>query len=216
MIRFNRFNKAKSAGVSLEMLLMIVLALGVLFLVLGIFNDNLKEMNSASGSNNLFNKTHATKYSTTSVDYTTSQVNVQIAGSQGLTTVIPKYKATAEAEIITLSNAFAQNGSLTVYQQYDLAKWLTLYGICAQNSGISARTAASYYISGTPSISAMAGFNGAYTISVDGTTKTTTLNGNVINWTSSVLDPNLYSNLTDANKIKIVNDIYNNAYFLPK
>lgn len=112
----------KKAEVTIEITLSIALSIVVLFLVLGLFSENLSTMAANSGLRNLFNRdnsTAKTAYNNWNVNPTTSQVDVQISGDQGLDyyltraqAVIEKYrnnppttKAQAEEEAKAIANA---------------------------------------------------------------------------------------------------------------
>lgn len=101
----------KKAAITIEVTLSVALSILVLFLALGLFSDNLATMAANSGLQNLFNKSQKTTYSTQTVNPTktsinvneTSQENVQVVASQGITLAeyleqaqktIDKYKAT--------------------------------------------------------------------------------------------------------------------------
>lgn len=83
----------KKAAITIEVTLSVALSILVLFLALGLFSDNLATMAANSGIQNLFNRSNQTAktyYShqkqdptKTAVNMNTSQVLVQIAGSQG-------------------------------------------------------------------------------------------------------------------------------------
>lgn len=121
------FNRRKKASISMEMLLSIILAVGVLFLVLGLFNNNLKDMTAHGGLNNLFRKSSATAYEQgaafrqdSSKSYTNSQVNVKIVAEQGL----QWYMDNTQAGIDSLYTT-SLTTSLTANDQIDLIKYFT-------------------------------------------------------------------------------------------
>lgn len=82
-----RLKGIKNAELTVEIGLSLALTIVALFLVLGLFSQNLKSMVDASGmKKNLFNKNTIAKttYDNHSVDYTASQVNVEVVADQGL------------------------------------------------------------------------------------------------------------------------------------
>lgn len=117
----------KSAGVTLELILAITLAVLVMFFILGLVGDNLKTMVANSGFQNMFENKQKVTYGKQNFDPT--QVNVQVLADQGLTlqqyldsaiAIITKYEntpppnqeeleklaqAAAVAKIITMKNA---------------------------------------------------------------------------------------------------------------
>ncbi len=128
---FNNLNTRKSAMVTMEVLLAIILTLGALFLVLGLFNNNLKEMVDNSGFQSLFKKdVTATAYENTNKDYTNSQLNVQIAGQQGLQWYMDKTQDLID--VFVAKSAENPPVPLTASQQIDLAKYFTVKSILNQ------------------------------------------------------------------------------------
>lgn len=78
-------NEQKPGTVSTELAIGISLAVVVLFVALGLFNDNLATMSFNSNMKNIFNgNTSKTAYTSFNRDYSNSQINVQIMGEQGL------------------------------------------------------------------------------------------------------------------------------------
>lgn len=121
-----RGKKFKKAGISIEFVLATVLALVVIFSVLGLFSKNLKTMVANSNFNNLLHKQHATDYDHKNMDYSVAQKNleqnVQIVAEQGMT--VAQYHAQAMATI----NAIAQLPQpLSDTDKINLAKALTIY-----------------------------------------------------------------------------------------
>lgn len=75
----------KPGMVTTELAISIALAIVVLIVVVGLFNDNLSSMVASSKLSNLFNgDSSKTEFSNFNSDYTDSQINVQITGEQGL------------------------------------------------------------------------------------------------------------------------------------
>ena len=125
---FKVVNSAKKAMVTIEVVLSVVLSIVVLFLVLGLFNDNIKSMFTASGFNNLVKKDNSsvTANSNFGKNYSNSEVAVQIAGQQGLQWYAAKAQAGIDS-IYTLSQASSNpTTALSAGQQIDLAKYFTL------------------------------------------------------------------------------------------
>ena len=169
-----------------------VLALGVLFLVIGIFNGNLKDMVANSGFNNLTKTKDTTaQYSQTENSYANSQVNVRITGSQGLT--IEQLSQLAQSNITTL----AKNSALTPQQEMDMAKWLTIYGISTGPTMSAGARASSYYKATAPELFSK------YPIAFNMTKHFTTVSGTNVDWTTTEI----------SDRTEIVNDINNGSYF---
>ena len=78
--------KRHSAGVTMEVAIGVALAVAVLFVILGLFNNNLKNMIVNTNLSNIFkNNDVKTAFTAFNKDYSNSQINVQIMGEQGLT-----------------------------------------------------------------------------------------------------------------------------------
>lgn len=77
-------SRRRSGAVTTEVAVGIGLAVVVLFVAIGLFNDNISAMISNSSIANIFNSGGKTTYSSFNRDYSDSQVNVQIMGEQGL------------------------------------------------------------------------------------------------------------------------------------
>jgi len=74
-----------SAGVTIELAIGVALAVSVLFVILGLFNNNLKNMIVNTNLSNVFkNNDVKTAFTAFNKDYSNSQINVQIMGEQGL------------------------------------------------------------------------------------------------------------------------------------
>lgn len=77
--------KAKFGAITTEVAIGIGLAVVVLFVLIGLFNNNISEMISNSSFPNIFNKKpQKTDYGSFGRVYSSSQVNVNIIGEQGL------------------------------------------------------------------------------------------------------------------------------------
>lgn len=107
MFEIKRNTGKKSAEVSVELSLSIVMSVAVLFIGLGLFSKNLENIAIASGMKNLFNSEKAVKtFDDDAKLYagnnpTKTQINVQLVADQGLNyylssaqATIKKYKAT--------------------------------------------------------------------------------------------------------------------------
>ncbi|MDD3436015.1 MAG: hypothetical protein PHC64_02575 [Candidatus Gastranaerophilales bacterium] len=77
-------NKTKSGTISTELAIGIGLAVVVLFVVLGLFSDNLSTLVSNTNLKNIFDGNDKTSYTSFNRDYSDTQVNVQTIGEQGL------------------------------------------------------------------------------------------------------------------------------------
>ena len=100
MLERKKFIGSKSAAISIEITLSLVMSVVALFFVLGLFGNNLQEMAQASGINNLFNRDNNVEktFDADSAKYvagsTPTQVNVQLVGDQGLNYFITNAQAT--------------------------------------------------------------------------------------------------------------------------
>lgn len=76
----------KTGAITVEVGIGIALTIVVLFVAIGLFNENLSGMISSSGFANMFSNQNKTTYSSFNRDYTAadSQLNVQLIGEQGL------------------------------------------------------------------------------------------------------------------------------------
>lgn len=111
----------KAAGVTVETLLAITLAVVVLFFVLNIFGDNLKTMVASSGIQRMYDNSQKTTYGTQQYDPTS--VNVQVLAEQGNTVKpIDDYKTEAETKI----DGYIKNPPRNQEEVFDLAKWATI------------------------------------------------------------------------------------------
>ena len=133
-----KFYGKKNASITIEVSLSVALTVVVLFLVLGLFSDNLQTMAANSGIRNLFNreneiaKTNPDSWGTSSTrttvgvhDSTASQENIQVVAEQGL----DYYVAQAEATI----SKYLETPPTTAAQMEDLAKALTIAAINNRN-----------------------------------------------------------------------------------
>lgn len=106
MFEIKRNTGKKSAEVSVELSLSIVMSVAVLFIGLGLFSKNLENIATASGMKNLFNsEKHVKTFDDDAKLYagnnpTKTQINVQLVADQGLNyylsgaqATIKKYKA---------------------------------------------------------------------------------------------------------------------------
>jgi len=120
-----KVRNAKRAGITVEVALAALLSVTVLFLVLGLFSQNLQVMAANSNINNLFNRTDKmTAHNSFNRDYTSSQVNVQIVGEQGITAIHDQ----AQKAIDALA---AKTTPLTDQEIASLAKYFTILAMSA-------------------------------------------------------------------------------------
>ena len=191
----------KQGGITMEVVFSIVLGLAVLFLVLGLFSDNLKGMITQSNMSNMFNKNgEKTAFELQKTDPTGNQVTVaetQIAGEHGLSW----YNDTAKSKIEELSKI----SPLTDAQKIDLAKWLTIYG----NSGTTNATAESLSMGRTSdgkSYSQLAYENGIY---VKWSSYTTIVGDKLYNWRNDITNSGSDASATEPIKIANIQKIEN-------
>lgn len=125
----------KAAGVTVETLLAITLAVVVLFFVLNIFGDNLKTMVASSGIQRMYDNSQKTTYSTQQYDPTS--VNVQVLAEQGNTlNTLDDYKNKAIEKI----NHYANNPPTNEAEVMDLAMWASIARTIKAPSGSGAST----------------------------------------------------------------------------
>jgi len=77
-------NKNRLGLITVELAVSLVLIAVVIFVTLGLFSDNLKDMVSNGNFKNVFSKDDSTFFSKSSMDYASSQITVQVMGEQGL------------------------------------------------------------------------------------------------------------------------------------
>jgi len=77
-------NKNRLGMITVELAVSLVLIAVVIFVTLGLFSDNLKEMVGNGNFKNVFSKDDSTFFSKSSMDYASSQITVQVMGEQGL------------------------------------------------------------------------------------------------------------------------------------
>lgn len=128
----------KAAGVTVELMLAIALAVVVLFFVLSIFSNNLKTMVANSDMHRMWDKSEKSTYSNFNRDYSnstvggsSSQVNVQVLAEQGLST-LPDFINAAK----TNADSYNNNPPQTQAQVEDLAKCLTILKMTGGASAI--------------------------------------------------------------------------------
>jgi hypothetical protein len=117
----------KRSEISVEMCISIALAVVVLFVVVGLFNNNLQAMVASSNMSNMWNNTQKTTYSTQTEDPTKnsaigSQVNVQVLAEQGGLNTLDDYINAAIANV----DYYDKNPPTTEDSVEDLAKCLTI------------------------------------------------------------------------------------------
>lgn len=131
----------KAAGVTVELMLAITLAIVVLFFILSIFGDNLKAMVASSGIQNMYQNNQKTTFSRQQYDPT--QVNVQVLAEQGNTfTSLQDAKDKAKAKI----DGYLANPPQNEEQVLDLAKWATIARIVADTEIINSSVYANLII----------------------------------------------------------------------
>ena len=109
-------NRQKSAMITVELAIGIALSLAVLFVVLGLFNDNLRTMVANSNFSNIFEKNDSKiTYSSFDKNYSGSQINVQIMGEQGLQMLRKKANNLAITLIESPFNNSNSNGTTIKY-----------------------------------------------------------------------------------------------------
>lgn len=122
---FNRevIKGGKKAGVTVELILAIVLSVVVLFVVLGLFNDNIKEMIANSNISRMFANNAASKTANInwSINPTQTEVNVQTIADQGLTSYLDRAQKTVDKYLATPPTTEAQ--------LIELAKAVTIYNL---------------------------------------------------------------------------------------
>lgn len=122
MIKELNLRGRKSAGVTLELILAITLAVLVLFFILNIFSDNLKGMVANSGIQNMFNNKQKATYAKEAFDPT--QVNVQVLAEQG--SIVFHTLQEAQDYAINKIKGYINNPPQNADQVMDLAKALTI------------------------------------------------------------------------------------------
>lgn len=125
--------KTKKAGITIEIALSLALMLVVLFLVLGLFSNNLQGIAKNSGIMQIFNKSKSSDKlygsNTFSIsdrqgtDPTQTQVNVQVVADQGLDYYLTQAQNTIDQ--------YKDATSLTPQQTEDLARAIT--AVCYNN-----------------------------------------------------------------------------------
>ena len=96
----------KSAMITVELAISLVLVLVVLFFTLGLFGNNLKDMFASSNFKNVFNGEDVkTFFAMFNRNYSNSQIDIQLLGQQGLQVVRKK----------------ANNGSLGILDAKDVS-----------------------------------------------------------------------------------------------
>lgn len=121
----------KKAAITIEVTLSVALSVLALFLVFGLFSDNLATMAANAGIRNLFksNEVAKTKPDTWNIhpaktQVNVSQVNVQVVADQGLT--LEQYISQAQSKIAY----YKEHPPTTQAEIEDLAKQLTILKVC--------------------------------------------------------------------------------------
>lgn len=153
--------RRKRAGITVELLLAVVLAVVVLFLILGLFSNNLKHMVVNGNISRIFaNNSAKTAYSSWGANPTQTQVNVQTVADNGLDWYLDQAQA-------ALTNYIA-NPPKNADETMDLAKWATILrlgGVLDEN------IRANFIIPNNINIDFSDHKNGITTVTIDGKTK---------------------------------------------
>lgn len=120
--------KQKQASVTMEIVFAILLTLGVIFVSLGMYSDNIKNMMDNGGVQNVFNKTSAkTEYDKWGIDPTRNQITAPEVEATSWEAILAGYNDKAKTKI---EEYYAQTQSGTVLtdtDKMDLAMWLAIY-----------------------------------------------------------------------------------------
>lgn len=100
----------KLGAITIEVAIGIILAVIVLFVAIGLFNENLANMLTGSNIKNMFLNNNKTTYGSFNRDYADSQINVQIMGEQGLDML----RRIANNRAITQIDALYNGSDITV------------------------------------------------------------------------------------------------------
>jgi len=131
--------RARKAGVTIEVALTGFLSVTVLFLVLGLFSQNLEVMAAGEGLNSLFGNNHSKIMTDSSgKDYTNSQENVGITGDNAL---LKQYLTDPEDTINETTNKYSSNPqNISDADLRDLAKALTILNCNGQDVSSTVKT----------------------------------------------------------------------------
>jgi hypothetical protein len=174
--------------------------------VLGIFGDNLQEMVSSSNFGKSFSQTASTQFSDDKTgNYADSQINVTIVAEQGLTEAEKLQKITIEMK--TKIDEICAKGTLTNADQFNLAKFLTIYGLSAgTNIHNVSSTADSYYASKGKIAESY-----PITIMIYGANIFLTIvNEHPINWADAISETN-----GTVDRLGTIYNLYLSTYFAP-
>lgn len=117
----------KRASIAVEVTFAILLSLGVLFLVLGMFGDNLNDMMNHGGLPNVFNETAAkTKVTDWNIDPTNNKITAPEAQMAGYEAVLSDYNKKAQDNIESYYEE-SQSSSLNDEDTKNLAMWLAIF-----------------------------------------------------------------------------------------
>lgn len=131
--------RRKRAGITVELLLAVVLAVVVLFLILGLFSNNLKHMVVNGNISRIFaNNSAKTAYSSWGTNPTQTQVNVQTVADNGA--LIRQYLNKARAAI----DNYKTNLPTTIEQKEDLARQITIERVIGNNDYMNNTELAGY------------------------------------------------------------------------
>lgn len=124
MLDIKSYRNSRRAAITVEMALAASLGVLVLFLIIGLFSNTIKDMIASSNISRMYTNNSARTADTNkrwTVDPTGTQVNVQLVGEQGL----QWYLTHAQAIINNYKQTPPQNDA----QKQDLAKQLTIANI---------------------------------------------------------------------------------------
>lgn len=111
----------KNAGITIEVTLSLALSVVVLFLLLGLFSDNIKTLAANSGIWNFFKRDVSyakTDQNKTFVNLTQTQENVQVVAEQGL-----DYYIKQAQEII---DKYKKNPPTSLQEEEEAARYITI------------------------------------------------------------------------------------------
>lgn len=180
----------RNAGITIEVTLSLALSVVVLFLLLGLFSDNLKTLAANSGIWNLFKRDVSyakTEQTRTFVNSTQTQANVQIIAEQGLDYYINKAQ-----EII---DKYKKNPPTTLQEEEEAARYITI----ARIAGIISADDLRYFYK-TCNISVK------FTDFMHETTATFGNDTVKLDYSSNVNGS--ISSINDANKLALIKDVY--------
>ena len=126
----DRINGRKRAEITIEFLLMIVMALLVIYVVMNLTGGNLKTMSTHGGINNMFKpKTTMADDTTPGPDYSNpnSQVSVEVMADADAEIKGFHDGAQNELENLLMRRKESNTNTLSLADQKEMMKWATLY-----------------------------------------------------------------------------------------